>query len=107
RGVPLTAGTDHVAYGPATERAQLETELALFVDSIGMSPARALLAATRDAARAIGQPAADLGTVAAGKKADLVLLREDPLGDIRRIASVEWVMRGGVRYDPAELRAMQ
>ena len=106
RGVPLTAGTDHVAYGPAAERAQLETELALFVDSIGMSPERALLAATRDAARAIGQPAVDLGTVAAGKKADLVLLREDPLGDVRRIASVEWVMRGGVRYDPADLRGL-
>jgi imidazolonepropionase-like amidohydrolase len=106
RGVPITAGTDHVAYGPTGERAQLETELALFVDSVGMTPERALLTATRDAAAAIGRPAADLGTIVAGMKADLVLLREDPLLDVRRIASVEWVMRGGVRYDPAELRGL-
>ncbi|MBK7716393.1 MAG: amidohydrolase family protein [Gemmatimonadetes bacterium] len=106
RGVRLTAGTDHVAYGPMGERAQLEVELRLFVDSVGMTPARALLAATRDAALAIGPAAAQLGTIQTGKLADLVLLAADPLADIRNVGAVRWVMRGGVQYDPAELRAM-
>jgi len=105
RGVPITAGTDHVAYGPAAERAQLDEELQLLVDSAGLSPSGALLAATRNAARAIGPPARVLGTVAAGQFADLVLFEEDPLEDIRNVRRVEWVMRGGLIYDPKELRA--
>ncbi len=82
RGVRMTAGTDHVAFGPVEERAQLSEELQLFVDSVGMSPVRALLAATRDAAVAIGDAARDVGTIAAGKTADLVLFSADPLADI-------------------------
>ena len=54
RGVRISAGSDHVADGPAAERATLFGELQLYVDSIGMTPTAALLAATRDAARAIG-----------------------------------------------------
>lgn len=106
RGVRMTAGTDHVAYGPVEERAQLSEELQLFVDSIGLAPARALLAATRDAAIAIGPPAEDLGTVTVGKVADLVLFSADPLGDIANLSQVEWVMHLGVVYKPAELRAL-
>ncbi len=104
RGVLLTAGTDHTAYGPTSERAQLAEELRLLVDSVGLSPERALLAATRDAARAIGPAAGDAGTIAPGKRADLVLLAADPLGDIRNIRRVEWVMLGGIIYRPGELR---
>ena len=55
RGVRISAGSDHVAYGPANERASLFGELRLLVDSIALSPRSALLAATRDAARAIGE----------------------------------------------------
>lgn len=106
RGVRLTAGTDHVAYGPAAERAQLAVELQLFVGSVGMTPARALLAATRDAALAIGPAADRLGTIQTGKLADLVLLAADPLADIRHVNDVRWVMRGGVQHDPAALRAL-
>lgn len=105
RGVPLTAGTDHTAYGPMAERAQLSEELGLLVDSIGLAPGRALLAATRDAARAIGPAAADAGVIATGKRADLVLLTADPLSDIRNVTRVEWVMRAGVLYRPEALRA--
>jgi imidazolonepropionase-like amidohydrolase len=105
RGVPLTAGTDHVAYGPAEERAQLNEELALFVDSLGLTPAQALLAATRDAARALGTPGRTLGTVEPGKAADLVLFSADPLADIRNLDHVEWVMKQGTLYRPEALRA--
>jgi len=104
RGVPLTAGTDHTASGPPAERAQLADELRLLVDSAGLAPVQALFAATRDAARAIGPAARDVGTITPGKRADLVLLAADPLGDIRNVGRVEWVMLAGVVYRPADLR---
>ncbi|HWA58944.1 MAG TPA: amidohydrolase family protein [Gemmatimonadales bacterium] len=106
RGVRLTAGTDHVAYGPAEERAQLADELALYVDSVGLSPGQALLAATRDAAVALGPMGRDLGTVEVGKRADLVLLTADPLADIRNVTRVEWVMKEGTLYRPEALRGL-
>lgn len=104
RGVRLTAGTDHVAYGPPGERTQLADELALFVDSLGLMPDKALLAATRDAAIALGPVGELLGTVVAGKHADLILLTADPLADIRNLGRIEWVMKGGVVFHPDSLR---
>jgi cytosine/adenosine deaminase-related metal-dependent hydrolase len=105
-GVRITAGTDHVAYGPVRDRASLAGELQLLVDSIGLSPQAALLAATRDAALAIGgEPARQLGTIEPGRYADLVLLNRDPLADIRNLDSVEWVMQGGKLWRPWQLRS--
>ena len=105
RRVRITAGTDHVAYGPSEERASMAGELALLVDSIGLTPAAALRAATADAAAAIGGEAAQtLGIVAAGRRADLVLLRANPLADIRAVKEVEWVMQGGQLLRPDQLR---
>jgi imidazolonepropionase-like amidohydrolase len=95
RGVMISAGTDHAAYGSEEERASLPEELQLLVDSVGMKPSEALLAATGNAARAIGRSAARLGSIAPGQTADLVLLTADPLADIRNIQRIEWVMLGG------------
>lgn len=106
RGVRISAGSDHVAYGPASERASLFGELQLLVDSIALSPTAALLAATRDAARAIGgQPGLRIGTIEAGHYADLLLLSRNPLEDIRNLEAVEWVMRGGKVWRPGQLRS--
>ncbi|MDQ3137868.1 MAG: amidohydrolase family protein [Gemmatimonadota bacterium] len=106
RGVRLSAGSDHVAYGPVSERASLFGELRLLVDSIALSPTAALLAATRDAARAIGgEPSRRIGTIEAGHYADLVLLARNPLEDIGNLETVEWVMRGGRLWRPGQLRS--
>ena len=106
RGVRISAGTDHVAYGPVGERASLLGELQLYVDSIGLSPTAALLAATRDAARAIGgAPGRQIGTIEAGHYADLVLLGQNPLENLGNLEAVEWVMRGGRIWRPGQLRS--
>jgi imidazolonepropionase-like amidohydrolase len=106
RGVRISAGSDHVAYGPVGERPSLFGELQLLVDSIALAPAAALLAATRDAARAIGgEPGRQIGTIEAGHYADLVLLSKNPLEDIANLEAVEWVMRGGKLWRPGQLRS--
>ncbi|MGI8818560.1 MAG: amidohydrolase family protein [Gemmatimonadales bacterium] len=106
RGVRISAGSDHVAYGPAIERATLIGELRLLVDSVALTPRAALLAATRDAARAIGgEPGRRLGTIVAGHYADLVLLNKNPLEDIDNLDSIEWVMKAGRIWRPGQLRS--
>jgi imidazolonepropionase-like amidohydrolase len=106
RGVRISAGSDHVSYGPASNRATLFGELRLLVDSIDLSPTAALLAATRDAARAIGgQPGRQVGTIQKGRYADLVLLAKDPLQDIGNLEYVELVMVGGKLWRPGQLRS--
>ena len=106
RGVRLTAGTDHVAYGPVRDRASLSSELRLLVDSIGLAPEAALLAATRNAAVAIGGEAArSVGTIEAGRYADLLLLDKSPLDDIRNLDGIQWVMQDGRLWRPWQLRS--
>lgn len=106
RGVRISAGSDHVSYGPARDHATLFGELRLLVDSVGLSPAAALLAATRDAARAIGgQPGRHVGTIQKGRYADLVLLAKNPLQDIGNLEYVELVMIGGRVWRPGQLRS--
>jgi imidazolonepropionase-like amidohydrolase len=106
RGVRISAGSDHVAFGPVSDRASLLGELEMLVDSIPLSPTAALLAATRDAALAIGgEPARLSGTIEAGRYADLVLLSKNPLENIENLESVELVMVGGRVWRPGQLRS--
>jgi imidazolonepropionase-like amidohydrolase len=90
-GVTLLAGTD--APNPGTVfGASLHRELELFV-RCGISPARALAAATSEPARVFGL--ADRGRVAVGLRADLVLVSGDPLTDITATRAIERIWRAG------------
>jgi imidazolonepropionase-like amidohydrolase len=91
-GVPIAFGTDAGVYPHGTNG----HEFALLVGA-GMSPADAILSATRSAADLLGQ-GAELGSITPGKRADLVAVRGDPLRDIRVLESVEFVMKDGVVY---------
>jgi imidazolonepropionase-like amidohydrolase len=76
---------------------------ALYGESrMGSSAKEAILMATRDAAAAIGK-GDELGTVQAGKNADLILVNADPLVDLRNLYQVFRVIKAGIVYDPAEL----
>lgn len=90
--VPIAFGTDAGVF-PHGENAG---EFGLMVDA-GLSPARALLSATRNAADALGR-LEDLGTVEPGKLADLVAVRGDPLSDVRLLEDVGFVMKDGAIY---------
>jgi imidazolonepropionase-like amidohydrolase len=76
----------------------LHAELARLVDDLGMTPSEALRAATLDPARFLGM-ADSLGTVEAGKLADLVLLDADPLADIRNTRRIRAVVANGRLLD--------
>jgi imidazolonepropionase-like amidohydrolase len=91
-GVKVAAGTD--AGTPFNPHGGVPFELKLMVEC-GLSPARALLAATRDAAENIGL-LDRVGTLEAGKLADLLLVAGDPLHDISDLARVMLVVKDGV-----------
>lgn len=93
-GVPIAMGTD--AATPFNFHGHNAEELQLMVD-VGMTPMQSLVASTLNAARAIGWDSW-LGSIEVGKVADLVVLRRDPLADIRSLAdqrNIEFVMKDG------------
>jgi imidazolonepropionase-like amidohydrolase len=75
-------------------------ELANLVDA-GLPAMAAIQAATRNAARWLRRD--DLGTIATGKIADLVLLNANPLEDIRNMRKIETVIFGGKVLDRSSL----
>lgn len=91
-GVPIAFGTDAGVY----EHGQNAGEFELLVQA-GMAPARALLAATRDAAAAMGRQDR-LGTIEAGKLADIIAVRGNPLANVAALKDVGFVMKEGVVY---------
>jgi imidazolonepropionase-like amidohydrolase/sugar lactone lactonase YvrE len=69
----------------------------------GLSPAEAILVATRNSAEIFGLD--DLGTIDAGKSADFLVLDANPLDDIRNTRRIADVYLRGTRIDRARLRA--
>jgi imidazolonepropionase-like amidohydrolase len=59
-----------------------------------MTPIEALKAATIDGARYLGMEDV-LGSISAGKLADLIILNADPRTDIRNTTDIEWVLKNG------------
>ena len=91
-GIPLVAGSDAPSPG-TTFGFTLHEELRNLVE-VGLTPAEAISAATAAAARHLGL-AAKLGSIAPGKRADVVAVGGDPLVDITALAELYLVIADG------------
>ncbi|MFL6591557.1 MAG: amidohydrolase family protein [Luteimonas sp.] len=91
-GVPIAFGTDAGVY-PHGENAH---EFELMVQA-GMPASFVLQAATRNAAKLLRMDQ-DVGSVEAGKYADIVAVPGDPLADISLMKRIDFVMKGGRVY---------
>jgi imidazolonepropionase-like amidohydrolase len=93
RGVKVAFGTDQSHRLLVGENL---VELRFMVDWLGMTPMQALVAATSRAAECIGR--SDVGLLAPGRYADVLVVEGDPLADIRILeerARLKLVMQGG------------
>ncbi|HEY8543282.1 MAG TPA: amidohydrolase family protein [Pseudothermotoga sp.] len=84
-GVKLATGTDFLGGTKAFKHGDNALEMILLVEKVGMTPIEAIVAATKNAAEAVGLSNIT-GTIEPGKLADLVVVKEDPLQNIRVLA---------------------
>ncbi|MFA1642803.1 amidohydrolase family protein [Chryseomicrobium imtechense] len=99
-GGTVVAGTDTPALLHTYPGMALHRELELFVE-IGFTELEALQAATSKAAKSIGLT--DIGLIEEGKMADLVILKGNPLKDIKWTQEIHAIVKGGKLYSQAEL----
>ncbi len=92
----FTVGTDAIV--------PMGTEMKHLVDA-GLDPMTVLCAATQTNAELI-ERRADLGTIEAGKLADLLLVNGDPMRDFSALSEVRLVIQNGVAFQPASLLPM-
>ncbi|CAN5689730.1 amidohydrolase family protein [soil metagenome] len=90
-GIPIGVGPDTGVPGSFPGIA-VHREMELMVQA-GVTPARVLVAATKTAADYLGQRL--LGTIEPGKIADLIMIKGNPLEDIRNTRNIEVVIKAG------------
>lgn len=90
QGVAVAFGTDSAVYPHGLNG----REFAVYV-KLGMTPLQAIRSATVNASQLMGW-ADKVGSIEAGKFADLIAVDGDPLKDVRQLENVRWVMKGGV-----------
>jgi imidazolonepropionase-like amidohydrolase len=99
-GVVLTVGTDTPTPW-IIPGVSYHEELRLLADA-GLTPAEVLRAATWNGAVAVRRDR-EIGSLEAGKRADIVVLRDDPLRDVAALAAIEWIVQGGRLMAPQEI----
>jgi imidazolonepropionase-like amidohydrolase len=101
-GITIATGTDAgnplTLHGPSIY-AEMEA-----MQAAGIDPDDIIVMSTRNGARAMGR-LADIGTLEVGKRADLVVLIENPAEAASAFRSVRYVMRGGRLHDVEDLAA--
>jgi imidazolonepropionase-like amidohydrolase len=95
-GVNIALGTDGLPYESADDTTWMAREIEYYVEA-GMTPLAALQSATLNTARMLGTEES-LGSLEAGKLADILALPANPLEDIRALREVDFVMKGGEVY---------
>ncbi len=97
----LMAGCDPTGYGATLPGFGDQRNLELLVEA-GFTPEQAIQIYTQNGAKFLGREDR-IGTIAAGKQADLVVVTGDPAKDISAVEHVDFVFEKGVGYDPAKL----
>jgi imidazolonepropionase-like amidohydrolase len=92
-GITVAVGTDG---GPAGASTHLELEL---MQANGLTAREVIVAASWGGARALGIEA-EAGFLDEGRVADLIVLQANPLLDIRNTRKIEWVIKGGIIFEP-------
>lgn len=100
-GVKVGAGTDGMMARSSDGLPNIHTEMALLVSRAGFTPLQAIRAATVINAEILGRES-EVGAIAVGRMADLVVLSADPTNDIRNTRAVVEVYKAGVRHRAAE-----
>ncbi|MGH8158575.1 MAG: amidohydrolase family protein [Rhodanobacter sp.] len=101
QGGTLLAGLDPTGYGGVIAGYGDQREVELLVEA-GFTPLQAIQIATLNGARFMGEDKS-IGSIEAGKAADLVLLKGNPAANIKDIENVALVFKDGVGYDPDKL----
>ncbi len=96
-GGKVLAGTDTSGLGWAVAGIGLHHEFELLIEA-GLTPMQVIQAATRNIAEGFRQ-LDHLGTIEAGKLADVVIVNADPLQDIGNLQQIEWVIQDGKVID--------
>ena len=94
-GIPIAMGTDSgVASNPGRWQGYFEQVEMEMMNKAGMSPMKVIVASTGDAAKIMGVK--NVGTLQPGNWADLVVLRANPLENIRNTRSIDsvWIAGG-------------
>jgi imidazolonepropionase-like amidohydrolase len=97
----LLAGCDPTSFGGVLPGYGDQRGLELLVEA-GFTPVEAIHIATANGANYLGE-AATIGSIAAGRAADLVVLGGNPAVSIDNVEKVETVFKDGVGYDPVKL----
>jgi imidazolonepropionase-like amidohydrolase len=95
-GIPIVAGTDK-----AVPAHSLHRELELYVDA-GLTPMDVIRLATLGSARVMGMDG-EVGSIEAGKRADMILVDGNPLEDFKTLRRVTRVISNGRVFDPSDL----
>jgi len=101
QGGLLLAGLDPTGYGGVIAGFGDQREVELLAEA-GFTPLEAIHIATSNGAEFLGE-LDKIGTLAAGKAADIVVIQGDPSAKIKDIEKVELVFKDGVGYDSAKL----
>jgi imidazolonepropionase-like amidohydrolase len=97
----LLAGSDPTGAGGVLPGFGNQREIELLVEA-GFTAPQAIEIGTQNGARFLGRER-DIGTIAEGKRADLILVHGDPAARIEDMENVEVVFKDGLGYDPQRL----
>jgi imidazolonepropionase-like amidohydrolase len=97
----LLAGCDPTSFGGVLPGFGDQRGIELLVDA-GFTPVEAIHIATQNGAKFLGE-SENIGSITAGRAADLVVLSGNPAQNIEDIENVQLVFKDGIGFDPAKL----